>query len=330
MRILYANVIEQNAQWGAEVFVDRALRELGHTTTCIDFRAHRDRLARRFREAPPFDAFLLQRGDRFPVGLVRAVRRPRVFWASELLSRCRDQDPLIRSGLFDHVYFHSQACIRTAVARGWMPAERCSVMLNGFDPALYRPLAGIEPDLDVLFVGIVTARRAPLLERLGRVCRLHVAQAYGEDCVRLMNRARIVLNVHAGDFPDTETRVFEVLGSGRFLLSERLSEENPFRDGEHLVECDGEADLAEKIHYYLGREDERRAIAARGHAVAQSDHTYLARARQIAARLERCISERGSGALAGPAIDAGRLRTAEILEWPSRFWKHWRRHRCVV
>jgi hypothetical protein len=330
MRILYANVIEQNAQWGAEVFVNRALRELGHATTCIDFRKHRDRLARRFLEAPPFDAFLLQRGDRFPLGLVRAVRRPRVFWASELLSRCRDQDPLIKSGLFDHVYFHSQACVRTAVARGWMPADRCAVMLNGFDPQLYRRIDGVEQDLDVLFVGLVTGHRAPLLERLGRVCRLHVAQAYGEDCVRLMNRARIVLNIHAGDFPDTETRVFEAMGSGGFLLSERLSEDSPFRDGEHLVECDDEAGLVEKIGYYLAHDEERRAIAERGHAVALTDHTYLARARQIAAVLERCIAERGPEALVGPSVDAVRLRAAEILEWPHRLLTRWRRHRCAV
>jgi hypothetical protein len=109
MRILYANVIEQHAGWGAEVFIDRGLKRLGHVTYCVDYRQHRDALASLPAQVLEYDVFLLQRGDGFPVDVFRALPGPKAFWASELLGRCHDQDPILMSGCFDHVFFHSSA-----------------------------------------------------------------------------------------------------------------------------------------------------------------------------------------------------------------------------
>lgn len=305
MKILYVNVIEGNAGWGAEWFVDKGFRALGHPTTCIDYRKHRQRLPEIFKDLPEHDAFLLQRGDFFPLELVRAIHCPRFFWASELVSRCRDQDRLLASGLFDHVFFHSMDCVRTAVSRGWVERQRCSVLLNGFDESVHRPLPDMQQDIDVLFVGHITPRRKRILERLEPLFRISVVSAFGEELVRLFNRSRIVLNIHAEDFKDTETRVFETLGCRAFLLSEKLSVDNPF-SGEHLVEFDTFEELCDKIRYYLDHEKERMHIAEKGYTEALTRHTYTRRAGEIAQIMSGCLKNAAcSAAHARPSKGSG-------------------------
>jgi hypothetical protein len=283
MRILYANVIEQNAGWGAEVFMNRALARLGHETWTIDYRKHRNRLSTRLDDAPEFDVFLLQRGDGFPLPIVGSINRPRFFWASELVARCRDQDRLLKSGLFEHVFFRTPACIDAVVDQGWCQRDRCSVLISAFDPAVHRPLR-LGKDIDVLFVGTMTPRRRAWLDTLSRFHPVTVASAFGEHAVELINRARVVLNIHADADLDTETRIFEVLGCGRFLLSEPLSSENPFTP-RHLAFAGTPEEMGAAIRQFLEDESAREAVAARGHAAALAGHTYARRAEQIAATM---------------------------------------------
>ena len=99
MDILYINVIEQNAGWGAETFLNNGFQSLGHNVTNLDFRKHRQVLATKLKQIPDFDVLFLQRGDRFPPYLLKACNRPKFFWASELVSRNQDQDILLKSNL---------------------------------------------------------------------------------------------------------------------------------------------------------------------------------------------------------------------------------------
>jgi hypothetical protein len=280
MKILYINVIEDHHGWGAEYFVNRGLQELGHTTYCIDFRKDRHHLYQRFLAMPDGDVFFLQRGEYFPRPLIRAVNVPRFFWASELVSRCRDQDRLLQSGLFEHVFVHSNACREACVRNGWTPAERCSVLINGFDPTLHKRLPGIQKDIDVLHVGSVSERRKRFLDSIGQVCRLVSAQTYGTEMVNLINRAKISLNIHSEDFRDTETRVFETLGCGGFLLTERLSSESPFSSND-FGEFETVDEAIDKIRYFLDHEQEREDIADHGHHTALNGHTYRHRAQYL-------------------------------------------------
>ena len=286
LQILYINVIEGNAEWGAEWFVNRGFQSLGHGTQCIDFRKHRRSLHRKIREVPYYDIFFLQRGDFFPLDIVENANSPRLFWASELLSRCRDQDPLIKSGLFNHIFFHSQECIEKVTALNWIDRARCSVLLNGFDKTIHRPISGLRKDVDVLFVGAMMPRRERLINKLRARFPVTTASAFGHELVQLFNRAKIVLNLHAEEYRDTETRVFEALGCGAFLLSERLSSDNPF-SGDHLVEFDSFHDLCDKIQYYLAHTEERRSIAQQGHLEALAHHSYTHRAAEIVSFMRR-------------------------------------------
>lgn len=290
MKIFYVSVIEQHAGWGAEHFVNRGFLAHGHQTVTLDFRKHRHDLCRHFLALDDVDVLFLQRGDWFPIELLKAVRRPRFFWASELVSRNDDQDRLLCSGLFRHIFVHSSACRDTVVRNGWMPEENVSVLLNGFDEAVHRPVPGAVHDIDVLFVGNMTPRRQTWLDSLQASCRVTVTNAFGAGMTQYLNRARIVLNIHAEEFPDTETRVFEALGCGAFLLTETLSEDNPFLDQVHLVQVADAGAMARAIDHYLEHEQERLAIAAAGHRAALAGHSYLKRAGEIAAVFQAHLS----------------------------------------
>jgi hypothetical protein len=295
MNIFYISVIEFHAGWGAEWFVNKGFDAIEQTTYCVDYRKDRYRLRRHFQNAPHCDVFFLQRGDGFPLPYLRALQIPKLFWASELVSRCPDQDRLLKSGLFDHVFLHTSQCIETVVSRGWLQPQQCSVLLNGFDESVHQPIQGLKRDIDVLFVGSVTPRRQRMLDEVQKHHNLVVASAFGEELVHLFSRAKIVLNIHAEEFLDTETRVFETLGCGAFLLSERLSEENPFSDQE-VVQFDSLEELHAKVRYFLLHENEREAIAAQGHSAATSGHTYTQRARQVTHVMRSCLEARGNSA----------------------------------
>ncbi|MBU2495964.1 MAG: glycosyltransferase [Candidatus Omnitrophica bacterium] len=280
MKIFYVSVIEKHAGWGSEYFINKSLRNLGHETYCVDYRKDRYRLYRHFINAPDCDAFLLQRGDYFPIPLIRAIRAPRFFLTTELVSRCQDQERLLKSGLFDHIFLHTRNCVDTVISRNWAKPGQCSLLLLAFDENLHRKIPGTVKDIDLLFVGWLSKRRKIFLKKISSQFNCLATAAYGEDLVRLANRAKIVLNIHAEDFPDTETRVFETLGCGSFLLSEQLSSENPFSELE-LVQFRDTEGLMKKIRYFLDHAEEREAIAEQGHAAALKNHTYTQRARQI-------------------------------------------------
>jgi len=280
MKLLYINVIEQHEGWGAEYFVNRGLTDLGHETFCIDYRKYRHHLCSKVLAVPPAEAVLLQRGDGFPISILRQFRIPLFFWASELISRCRDQDRLLTSGLFKHIFFHSEACLKTALDRGWVVPGEGSVLCNGFDPQVHYRHENVKRDIDVLFIGAVTRRRRRILNDLQKHVTVAVKSAFGSELVDLFNRAKIVLNIHAEDVLDTETRIFEATGCGAFVLSEALSDDNPFPPG-MITEVDSVEKLPELIEYYLTHPDKREQIADECHQEALRHHTYKARAGQI-------------------------------------------------
>ena len=281
-KILYLAVHEINYGWGAEHFVNKGFIASGVKTVCIDFRKLRKTIVNQIKEVESFDYFLLQRGDNFPIKILKAINRPKFFWASELVSRNRDQDRLFKSNLFDHVFVRTIACKETIVSKGWLKEDCISIMLSGFDPETHYPLPNSEKDIDVLFIGNVLNRRKIWLHEIRKHCALTIADGvYGEEMVKLINRSKIILNIHSEDFLDTETRVFEVLGCKGFLLSEKLSIENPFKDRLHFVECTDLPDMITQTKYYLNNEIQINRIAEQGYLEALANHTYQKRAEHI-------------------------------------------------
>lgn len=87
-------------------------------------------------------------------------------------------------------------------------------------------------------------------------------------------------------------RVWDVLGSGGFLLTDYQAElPYFFEEGKDLVCFDGVEDLREKVGYYLEHEEERRAIAESGYRKVKETHLYIERIRTMLAQVAE--TERG-------------------------------------
>ena len=213
-----------------------------------------------------------------------------VYYFSELLSRRHDADHLFKSGMFDHYFVRSNGCRDVLINDGVIDPSKVSVLLSAIDQGTYNHIE-CEKIYDVVFIGALTARRKRILTRLGKRFDIKVASAYGKDASTLYNQAKIVLNIHAEDFLDTETRIYEVLGTRSFLISEKLSEESPFISGEHLVEVSSIEEIEESLNYYLAEAEARDRIANLGYIEVSSKHTYLHRAKEVSDVMSLYVNE---------------------------------------
>jgi glycosyltransferase involved in cell wall biosynthesis len=154
------------------------------------------------------------------------------------------------------------------------------------DPEIHRPGPG-PAEWDIGFVGsLVEPRRVALLEELGSHFRTFSARLFLEEMSDALSRARIVWNASARD--DLNMRVFETLGAGGFLLTDRAPGSGLsdfFEDGVHLGLYDGD-NMVERARYYLERPALREEIARRGRIEALRRHTYEHRAHTLAEAFE--------------------------------------------
>ncbi|WP_406542228.1 glycosyltransferase [Clostridium ljungdahlii] len=166
-------------------------------------------------------------------------------------------------------------------------------MVNGFDEMMQYKMPSTLKDIDVLFVGTPSKRREKIIQILEKKFNIVYTQAFGEEMTKYFNRAKIVLNLHTFENLDTETRVFEALGCGAFLISEKLSTENPFISGKDYVEVEtGDVEAIDKaIEYYLRNSKERNQIAESGYNEALKHHTYTERAKYITEVMEKYTGE---------------------------------------
>lgn len=135
---------------------------------------------------------------------------------------------------------------------------------------IHRRLA-IERDLDVVFIGNLNAslhrERNRRLESLARIAdrrKIVIAHGvYGEDYVRLLNRARIVVNYSVRR--EMNLRAFEAIGCGALLFveEENLETGQILRDGVEFVAY-REDNFIPLLDHYLDREEERKRIAEAG------------------------------------------------------------------
>lgn len=77
-------------------------------------------------------------------------------------------------------------------------------------------------------------------------------------------------------------RVFDVLANKGFLITNYQPElYDYFTPGEDFVVYESQADLIEKVEYYLNHEEERQAIAQHGYETLKTYHTYDMRLKEI-------------------------------------------------
>jgi hypothetical protein len=292
MRILYINKIGTNAGWGLETFLNQSLLENGVETICVDYQKNSYALARILLNITEnFDALLLQRGCGYliPLEILKSIKRPKFLLFTELVARNLNQHYLLNSGIFEHIFFRSLSCIDWVANKGWLNQHQMSLFLSAINTDFHRPINTIK-DIDILFVGTLLPRRQKIISELANSFSVTTCSAFGQEMVNLINRAKIILNIHGEDFLDTETRVYETLACKGFLLTEKLSSENPFQDCIHLVEAKGIKDLKDKIAYYLDSNTSRQEIAEAGYQEVTYNHTFRDRAKQIKQVIEPYVT----------------------------------------
>ena len=151
----------------------------------------------------------------------------------------------------------------------WLPGLNCNLR--------QRPIE--KPEVNrAIFVG-QTGKFHPYrsslfksLERRGLPVDIRAAEP--EDAANLYASHAISLNGSLNG--DLNLRVFEVIGSGGFLMTDKLSSdaglEYLFEDGKELVLYSNLEDLAEKIGYYLENTDEAMTIRTAGQKRLLEEH----------------------------------------------------------
>jgi glycosyltransferase involved in cell wall biosynthesis len=152
---------------------------------------------------------------------------------------------------------------------------------------------------DIGFVGSLgkkSNRRQEYLEILEKRYRLNDFRvAYSrKEISKIYSQSKIVFNCPISG--DVNMRVFEAMASGALLITEQTGNGllEMFQEGKHLVTYKSQADLLEKIAYYLEHDLERQKIAQAGKAEVLAKHTYAYRAKQIL----RAVFEDAPGAQA--------------------------------
>ena len=94
----------------------------------------------------------------------------------------------------------------------------------GYSKRLEREPSGSTKDIEILFVGSSSPRREKILNRVSDVAPVTwVRTCYGEDLDRVIQRAKVVLNVHYTDRPHPleVVRLQYLMANQCFVISER-------------------------------------------------------------------------------------------------------------
>ncbi len=106
---------------------------------------------------------------------------------------------------------------------------------------------------------------------------------YFEDMPKVFKESKINLNITLRSIQQgIPLRVFDILGSGGFLLSNYQADlAYHFVPGEDFIYYESRKDMLNKIDYYLKHDDERIAIATNAHKKVQEYHTFDTRIKEI-------------------------------------------------
>lgn len=182
----------------------------------------------------------------------------------------------------------------------------------GYAPEMGRDL-GLTPDIDVLFIGALDVpRRNRILRQVERqgvkltaVGDWHNPAYWGENRVKLVNRAKILLNVSrtAGEY--SGLRILLGLANKALVISETIYDPAPYVPGKHFVMAPVE-EIPDLVRYYLTNTEERERIVEEGYRFALTEATME---RSVDRILEICAQRmraREGGAIVQAAADSGR------------------------
>ncbi|OLO37230.1 hypothetical protein BTR23_13735 [Alkalihalophilus pseudofirmus] len=108
------------------------------------------------------------------------------------------------------------------------------------------------------------------------------SKKYVNELADLYSNAKIVFNQTANRYPSFNMRIFEGLGCGALVLTDRVEEQDKvFTEDVHYVVFKDSKDLLHKVDYYLDHEEEAEKIAVQGQQYAIKHHTYEKRVEEL-------------------------------------------------
>lgn len=281
--MLYLGVHEKNFPWGAEVAMSR-----GFEGRCrqlkVDFRARPKELARDLdRLCARSDFCFLQNGVGMPLSLLKRIRIPLCFFASEA-SRpgIEAHMALIESRRPELVLSHTGDVERFCRERS-IPVVR---VVNAHNSSQYRFLDRA-PLYDVALVGSITGRRSRLVDELRAADP--ALEVLAESCFdplrvnEIYNSSRIVLHLMAGDgLHYLPTRLFEVMPTAAALVCEDLGRAWVPEDVRGTFESFRTGDVGHLLEVVrrLLHGDRWRQLARKGQEAAPA-HTWARRASEF-------------------------------------------------
>ena len=145
----------------------------------------------------------------------------------------------------------------------------------GCDPEVHCS-TNLEKIHEIGFVGGVQqgSRRHQLLSSLSVHFPIHYERCFWDDMSRLFSQSKIVFNEAIRN--DLNMRVFEVLSTGSFLLTDLAKNSGQdvlFRDGEDCAVYQ-DSNIVDVARFYLENAAIREQIAVRGRRLAHNAHTY--------------------------------------------------------
>lgn len=175
-------------------------------------------------------------------------------------------------------------------------------------PTLYAPWGasqrwyqdlGLERDIDVIWMGTRgSQRRSRILDRVcselrSRGVNVYVADnqerpfVFGEERIRLLNRAKITLNITRTWYDDNFSRFTMACPNRSLVVSEPvLPHCTEFKQNVHYVAAKIE-DLANTILYYLEHEEERKRIVENAYQLMMAELKFENSLRKMFAAAQR-------------------------------------------
>jgi len=181
--------------------------------------------------------------------------------------------------IMDHTRHHAHFLMEAGLKNvHWIPAVDFS-----FLPRELRA----QPSNPLTFVGQV-GRHHPFRRHALDAVRnaglpLEILRGSNAKAADIYADSQITLNVSLNG--DLNLRVFESLGAGGFLLTDRLAPASGlskiFEDGKHLVTWGSVDELIEKVRYYLAHPDEAAVIRRAGQAELIAHHAPAVKMREV-------------------------------------------------
>ncbi len=199
--------------------------------------------------------------------------------------------------------FHAFTTTYPSVLKRYHRDGMTNVLLTQWAASSHRlqpPIPAQQCQFPVSFVGTAHGQRPKWIDSLRRLgidvaCFGHGwprGPVVATDIPAIIRNSVISLNftnadwMWAGGRPQQlgqiKARTFEVPGAGGFLLTEWAQNiERHYLPDKEIAVFHNLAELAEQIHYYLGHNAERDAIADAGYARTCAEHTYEQRLKQV-------------------------------------------------